>query len=74
MRKKKDGSFFISDNGNYIFDIHQTKGFMHPEQDHASLSALSGVVDTGFFFNLPMRVLVGYKNGSILFREGCTHG
>lgn len=71
MRKNKESSrLYITDNGNYIFDIHSTKGFPDPEQDHERLIHLPGVVDTGFFFSLPMRLLVGYRDGRVAFREG----
>ncbi len=74
VRTNKDGSLYLTDNGNYIFDIHQPRGFSHPEQDHISLISLPGVVDTGFFFHLPSRVLVGHRDGSIFFREESRHG
>ena len=69
MRKKKDGSFYITDNGNYILDIHTPNSFPNPEEDHCQLACLPGVVETGLFFNLPIHVLIGYGNGSIRFRE-----
>ncbi|MFZ0564726.1 MAG: ribose-5-phosphate isomerase RpiA [Chlamydiales bacterium] len=68
LRKKEDGSSYISDNGNYIFDIHEPKRFPHPEQDHDRIVNLAGVVETGFFFNLPVQVLVGYADGTVAFR------
>ena len=74
MRTNRDGSLFITDNGNYIFDIHSSQGFSHPEQDHERLIYLAGVVDTGFFFNLPLRILVGSADGSVVFREDNTDG
>jgi len=69
MRYANDGTHYITDNGNYIFDLHTPKVFHQPELVHAQLSVLPGVVETGFFFNLPVRVLVGYKDGSVIFRE-----
>ena len=68
LRKKSDGSLYITDNGNYIFDIHSPQAFPNPEQDHHRLVELPGIVETGFFFNLPVKVLVGHKNGSVVFR------
>jgi ribose 5-phosphate isomerase A len=69
VRKKKDGAVYVTDNGNYIFDIHSHEGFANPEKDHGRLIALSGVVDTGFFFDLPVQVLVGYPDGNVRLRH-----
>jgi ribose 5-phosphate isomerase A len=69
IRIKSDGSFYVTDSGNYIFDIHSPKAFPNPEQDHDQIRNLTGVVETGFFFNLPVWVLVGYPDGSVQFRE-----
>jgi len=60
---------FATDNGNYIFDIHLPKQFPYPEQDHTKIMTIAGVVDTGFFFHLPVKVLVGYHDGHIAFRS-----
>ena len=70
MRRLADGSFYVTDNGNYIFDIHSPQEFSNPEQQHNNLVTLPGVVETGFFFNLPLKLLVGHKDGSVAFREG----
>jgi ribose 5-phosphate isomerase A len=69
MRYASNGSHYITDNGNFIFDIHTPQTFSHPEQAHDRLATLPGVVETGFFFNLPVQVLIGYKDGSVVFRE-----
>jgi ribose 5-phosphate isomerase A len=69
MRYAPDGSHFITDNGNLIFDITTPQRFPHPEEAHARLATLPGVVETGFFFNLPVHVLIGHQDGSVIFRE-----
>lgn len=69
MRAYKNGTLYITDNGNYIFDIHSSGGFLKPEEDHERLIHQPGVVDTGFFFNLPLRLLLGRKDGTVAFRE-----
>lgn len=65
FRKRPDGSFFITDNGNHIIDIHFQSLRTHPEEDHEALTHLPGVVDTGFFFHLAHRVIVGYNDGTV---------
>lgn len=70
LRKNpKDTSLYITDNGNYIFDIHSPDSFLHPEEDNARIINIPGVVDTGFFFNLATSVLVGYSDGTVEFRK-----
>lgn len=56
---------FLSDNGNFIIDLHFPKLRESPEQDHANLIQIPGVVDTGFFFNLAGRVIVGFADGQV---------
>jgi ribose 5-phosphate isomerase A len=68
IRKNKD-SFYITDNGNYIFDIHQPNCFEEPEIAHLSLISTPGVVETGFFLDLPIQVMVGYADGHVAIRS-----
>jgi ribose 5-phosphate isomerase A len=64
-RITSNGSPFITDNGNWIFDLHFSAPPKSPEEEHATLLQIPGVVDTGFFFHLAGRVLTGYSNGSV---------
>ncbi len=70
MRYHKDGSHYLTDNGNFIFDVHTPKTFPDPAAAHQKLTALAGVVETGLFYNLPVQVLVGYQDGHIEMRKG----
>lgn len=65
IRLKKDGTFYCTDNGNYIFDVQFQSLRTHPEKDHEALSGIPGVLETGFFFNLAGRVLIGYSDGQV---------
>lgn len=56
---------FTSDNGNPIFDIQFEAPLDSPESWEAKISALPGVLATGFFFQLASRVCVGYPNGEV---------
>lgn len=62
-RMQKDGTLFITENGNLIFDIHFAKPPETPESMHQAIIQIPGVIDTGFFFNLAGRVIVGYADG-----------
>jgi ribose 5-phosphate isomerase A len=68
LRTAKDGSLFVTDNRNLIFDIHFDKTRTKPEEDHETLIHLPGVVDTGFFFNLAGRVIVGFSDGQVVIK------
>ncbi|WP_228547060.1 ribose 5-phosphate isomerase A [Candidatus Neptunochlamydia vexilliferae] len=60
----KDGPY-VTDNGNLIYDIHFETLRDDPERDHERLIHIPGVLETGFFFNLAGRVLVGKSNGEV---------
>lgn len=64
-RMNSDGTIFISENGNLIFDIAFDSPPADPEKIHEKLIQIPGVIDTGFFFGLAGRVVVGYYDGSV---------
>jgi ribose 5-phosphate isomerase A len=65
LRKTEKGGIYITDNGNYIYDIDLHYPCLHPEQNHMQIRSVAGVVDTGFFFKLAGRVVVGYPDGQV---------
>jgi len=67
-RTSPDGSLFITDNGNIILDIEFDSPPLNPEQEHARIIHVPGVIDTGFFFHLAGRVIIGYTDGRIEIR------
>jgi ribose 5-phosphate isomerase A len=68
LRKKDDGNLYITENHNYIYDIAFSSPTLHPEKDHEMIRNIPGVVDTGFFFHLAGRVIVGFFDGQIVIR------
>lgn len=56
---------YLTDNGNYIFDIQFSGPIIDPQLEHKKIKSLSGVVETGLFFHLAKRVIIGYDNGSV---------
>lgn len=66
FRKLPNATLFISDNGNPIIDLHLHQPCENPEEIHKALVNIPGVVDTGFFFHLAGRVIVGFKDGQIV--------
>jgi ribose 5-phosphate isomerase A len=65
FRKKENGSFFLTDNNNLIFDIQLDYPLKNPEELNKELKNIPGVLETGFFFHLAKQVIVGYPNGEV---------
>ncbi len=65
LRLHSDGRPFQTDNGNLIYDIEFQKPRSTPEKDHERLIHIPGVVETGYFFNLAGRVLIGMSSGEV---------
>lgn len=68
-RLKEDQNFYTTDNQNYVLDIHFDAVREHPEKDHLAIKQVPGVVDTGFFFHLAGRVIVGLLNGKVVIQS-----
>ncbi len=62
-RLNEDETLFITENGNLLFDLHFDAPPKAPEHLHEALIRIPGVIDTGFFFNLAGRVIVGFPDG-----------
>lgn len=65
LRKTKDGKWFITDNGNMIVDIQLTYPCLNPKKDDEIIKNIPGVIETGFFFHLAHKILIGYPDGNI---------
>ena len=68
-RKTKNETLYVTDNGNYLFDIAFDHLLKTPEVDEEKIVAIPGVVDTGFFFNLAGRVVIGFFDGQIVIQS-----
>lgn len=66
LRKTPDQSLYITDNKNYLFDIYFPSVISSPEEEHQKLIQIPGILDTGFFFNLAKRVIIGFLDGQIV--------
>lgn len=60
--RMKDGSIFITDNGNYIVDLHIGKP-MDINDVYDKVNGLTGVLETGLFINMCNRIIVGTNSG-----------
>lgn len=65
LRSNKDGSRYITDNHNFIYDIKFNPVSKHPESDYESIRSIIGVVELGFFFNIAKKALIGFRDGTI---------
>lgn len=68
LRLTREDHFYVTDNGNYIYDIHYPSPIQDPEHEHAQLKAITGVIETGLFFHIAGRVVIGYKDGCVKIR------
>lgn len=63
LRRTSVQELFVTDNGNYITDLHMKESIKNPEKLHHRLCGVPGVVETGLFYHLPSKILVGYQDG-----------
>ena len=61
--RSKNGSTFISDNGNYIVDCSFGK-IPNPELTHQQINLIPGVVENGLFLKMADLVILGQSDGS----------
>ena len=58
----RDGKTFVTDNGNFIADLHLGAGF-DIEDVYSKLSGMLGVLEHGLFLNMCKRIIVGTDEG-----------
>ena len=61
-KRMKDGTKFITDNGNIIIDCH-TGPIGNPAELEKELNMIPGVVENGLFTGLADRAIVAMQNG-----------
>jgi ribose 5-phosphate isomerase A len=65
LRRNRDNTPYTTDNGNYIVDIQFQIPIIDPVKEHECLKNITGVIETGFFFNIAGRVVIGYEDGLV---------
>lgn len=63
--RQKDGKTFVTDNGNFILDLHIGTPNGYPEVMDV-LPACPGVVEVGIFDNICNRIVIGTDHGAIV--------
>jgi ribose 5-phosphate isomerase A len=62
LRKKSDGSIFVTDNGNYIYDC-RFAGISDPARLNATLAARAGIVESGLFIGMTHAAIIADDKG-----------
>lgn len=62
LRIAKTGNPFVTDNGNYIFDL-DFGAIEEPSELERNINQIPGVVENGIFLDLADIVFVGYEGG-----------
>lgn len=69
LRTTPSGQIYVTDNSNYIYDIHFDSFINDPETLHHRLREIIGVVESGLFIHLAGRIVVGYNDGRVEIRS-----
>lgn len=59
----------ITDNGNYLYDISLDKPINNPAFIQEGLKKIPGLIESGLFFNLVNKILIGLKEGEVIVYE-----
>lgn len=65
LRMTNESTRFITDNGNYIYDLQIENGIHDPVAVDIGIRSIPGAIETGLFYNPVARVIIGYKDGSV---------
>ena len=63
--RNSDGKIFVTESGNYIYDIDLKEGIANPDQMHLLLKSTPGVVETGLFLQTTDIIIVGKNDLSV---------
>lgn len=63
LRMKSLDEIYVTDNGGYITDIQLRFPCLDPEKEDEQLKKIPGVLETGLFYRMVDKVIVGYGNG-----------
>ena len=68
FRYAKDQTIYITDNGNYIFDLNYRGLCDDPRLMDQKIQSIIGVVETGYFLGMADLIFVGKSSGIIEIR------
>ncbi|AVK51335.1 ribose-5-phosphate isomerase A [Clostridium beijerinckii] len=61
--RMKEEEIFVTDNGNYIVDLHIGKP-MNINDVYNKVNKITGVLETGLFINMCDRIIIGTSSGT----------
>ncbi|PYB68204.1 ribose 5-phosphate isomerase A [Thermoplasma sp. Kam2015] len=67
LRRTDKGEIFVTDNGNYIADMHMER-IEDPVDLEQSLKSIPGVVEVGLFNGIAKRIFEGTENGCNIYK------
>lgn len=71
VRTADGGNPLVTDNGNYIIDLHFEGGMDDPIEIDHRLHARAGIVETGLFIGMTRAAIIGHRNSvEVMTREG----
>lgn len=65
LRMLSDTQPCISDNGNYLVDLLPERPARSPQEEELLLKQIPGVLETGLFYSLPKKIIVGSPSGRV---------
>lgn len=68
VRRDRNGNIYRTDNGNYIADIKFQQPIINVRDTHIQLKNIIGVLETGLFYEIASRVIIGYPDGHVDMR------
>jgi ribose 5-phosphate isomerase A len=63
LRRGPDGSTFVTDNGNYIYDCRFAGGIDRPHELELALKSRAGIVETGLFLGIASVAIIASEDG-----------
>lgn len=65
----QNNQHYLTDSGNYIFDADISNFLGDMQKLDKKILQIPGVIETGFFWNLAGRVIIGYSDGRSEVKE-----
>lgn len=69
LRFDKNQKPTLTDNGNYLYDISLDQPINDPAFIQEGLKKIPGFIESGLFFNLVNKILIGLKEGEVIVYE-----
>ena len=63
--READGKTFVTEGGNYIYDIEIKEDIVNPRAMHTSLKGICGVIETGLFLQTSDIIIIGKNDLSV---------